>query len=133
MTPLQLYTVLVVSGARAKVNAKTKDGDLPFVRLHRCLFLRVTEEDQKDHQDNGCAPGWRLPDRGPVVREPVDWLGEGVLSEHFSGQEGSHKGTGSPENERDETLRRSAGALGRFVIDVELTSNEEKVIACPVE
>ena len=56
-----------------------------------------------------------------------------MILSHVTGEKGTNQVPDAPENKGNEALRCCPGSLARFFIDVELSCDEEKIVACAVE
>ena len=58
---------------------------------------------------------------------------ERVRGHYHTGEHRADEGTDAPEDERDEALCRPAHPLGRFVVHVQLTGDEQEIVANAVD
>src|SRR6185436_20656311 len=88
---------------------------------------RIAEENHENNQHRARTEGWRHPDVAPVVLNGTGDAGQRVQGEDFTGQHCADERADAPENERDEALAGTADPFVRFVVHIELPSNEKKV------
>src|SRR5687767_236531 len=113
-------TFFVVSAASAPLRFNKSNGLSP---AHR------SEEHGEDQQDDECADRGHLPDPGPVVR-PV---GQAVCAGDAAGHECADEVADAVGDEVDESLRRRTDTGSRLLVGINLTADEEEVVADAVK
>src|SRR5215203_7258268 len=93
--------------------------------------LRPEEEGEEDEDANRHG-GWHQPDRRPVVTAAIT-TDAGIHVHDPASNEGADEHAGAIRDERDESLRRRADVQRCLLIDVDLSADEEEVVADAVD